>query len=754
MKSSSQPLPLSSPSLHVLHKKIHSIFNYLYSNDKDFYNIKTINEIICNEPTHTVASFKDYLIMGDYSEFIQKYYHINQSKTNLIKVFDYYESCSVIFPNYFVLPESKYLYKNIQRKQRVIDIQQEQELELEQKKYKKMKIELPRKEDKVFNTEVFDSLLNLTETSTIRNILGLNSKGGGKVSKDTKCDDNIYEDNNNNNSIENIIDVIIKCEQCVNANNKRNNSNFNNNSNNNNVKGRNSNVIPLDGLRSHHLHSGSHFMSNNVPPHTNTISSSSMLPSNEKTKLPTHKSNKTLTIYNFHYRLHNINTNTINTSHSSRNKISSSNTVSSNNNHNTHTHTHSTKMKSTLTETNINSIKHKTTEHSNSLLHLQMEKTSSHKSSNSIINTFMNSKKDLVLKVLKDIQTKNKYVNSTNHIHNNNNNNNNGHISSSRNYSSKKMKPSLLTDIELNKNYSSSSINHKHIIHNEMIPKLNSIGEYKSKPKDKTRNHIQTNKGLSVKIPSMKTELSLTKNESNTNYKDNTKFPLNPHILEMLNSKIKKMKSLNKKQFLPNNITSNSINKSNNYISVTHRNNNSNNKQTTHNHTKTQSSHKFCFSGGSGNYVKGKHKKKISISPSNWNSNNHNHHIGKISNTLTATTMRTYGSKGNVYTQCESSSNNNNNNNNNSNNGKIKVFIPIRKDNQQSVSSNNKGNIQHHSEMFKIRNNSNNGNSSSTTNTNNICISNNSNSNNNTNVRNVFSYTDRTKYRNTFNKKN
>ena len=248
-----------------------------------------------------------------------------------------------------------------------------------------------------------------------------------------------------------------------------------------------------------------------------------MLPSNDKTKVPTHKSNKTLTIYNFHYRLHNINTNTINTSHSSRNKISSSNTVSSNNNHNTHTHTHThthstqMKMKSTLTETNINSIKHKTTEHSNSLLHLQMEKTSSHKSSNSIINTFMNSKKDLVLKVLKDIQTKNKYVNSTNHIHNNNNN---GHISSSRNYSSKKMKPSLLTDIELNKNYSSSSINHKHITHNEMIPKLNSIGEYKSKPKDKTRNHIQTNKGLSVKIPSMKTELSLTKNESNTNYKD------------------------------------------------------------------------------------------------------------------------------------------------------------------------------------------------------------------------------------------
>ena len=84
-----------------------------------------INEIICNDNTHIVAEFKDYLIKGDYSEFIQKYYLIEESIDCLPKIFEYYDSCSVIFPNYVILPESKYIYKNIQRKQRVIDQQQE-----------------------------------------------------------------------------------------------------------------------------------------------------------------------------------------------------------------------------------------------------------------------------------------------------------------------------------------------------------------------------------------------------------------------------------------------------------------------------------------------------------------------------------------------------------------------------------------------------------------------------------------------------
>lgn len=45
-----------------------------YMTSKEFYNIKIVNDIIYNEPTHMVAIFKDYLIYDDLSEFLKRYY--------------------------------------------------------------------------------------------------------------------------------------------------------------------------------------------------------------------------------------------------------------------------------------------------------------------------------------------------------------------------------------------------------------------------------------------------------------------------------------------------------------------------------------------------------------------------------------------------------------------------------------------------------------------------------------------------------
>ena len=129
------------PSLIQLEKKIHSYFKDLYYHDKYFYNIKVINDIINNFDTHLVAEFKDYLIMGDESEFLQKKYNMNECKKYLPVLFDYYKSCSIIFPNYVILHENKYIFKNIRKKQKVIDNQQEQEDKQERIKKGEIKIE-------------------------------------------------------------------------------------------------------------------------------------------------------------------------------------------------------------------------------------------------------------------------------------------------------------------------------------------------------------------------------------------------------------------------------------------------------------------------------------------------------------------------------------------------------------------------------------------------------------------------------------
>ena len=138
----------ASGNITLLKELIHQVFVNKYYNDRNFYNAKVIGDIINNESTHLVAEFKDYLIYGDDSEFLQKNYNIKECKKYLPRLLSYYESCSSIFPNYVVLHESKYIYNNIQKKQKVIDLQQEQEEKLKKKRAVHMKRKKKKKKMK------------------------------------------------------------------------------------------------------------------------------------------------------------------------------------------------------------------------------------------------------------------------------------------------------------------------------------------------------------------------------------------------------------------------------------------------------------------------------------------------------------------------------------------------------------------------------------------------------------------------------
>ena len=92
---------------------------------KDFYNVKIINDIIYNENAHIVSVFKDYLILDDISEFLKRNYASFETKPRLMKIYEFYDKYSKVYPNYISIPESKYMYKNIERKQRMIDEKQQ-----------------------------------------------------------------------------------------------------------------------------------------------------------------------------------------------------------------------------------------------------------------------------------------------------------------------------------------------------------------------------------------------------------------------------------------------------------------------------------------------------------------------------------------------------------------------------------------------------------------------------------------------------
>ena len=156
--------------LMELEKIVHTYFNNLYYHDKYFYNIKVINEIINNCDSHLVAEFKDYLIMGDESEFLQRKYKLSESKKFIPILCNYYKSCSIIFPNYVILHENKYLFKNIRKKQKVIDHQQEQE----DKRIKNKKRENRNEDNNIFfTTKAWNSILNQTNTSNLKMFFGI-----------------------------------------------------------------------------------------------------------------------------------------------------------------------------------------------------------------------------------------------------------------------------------------------------------------------------------------------------------------------------------------------------------------------------------------------------------------------------------------------------------------------------------------------------------------------------------------------------
>ena len=82
-----------------------------YSSGIYSYHKILANNLVYNDNCRIVARFKDYLILDDNSEFIRRFYFNEESHPRLVKILNFYETYSKIFPNYMILKESKYLYR-------------------------------------------------------------------------------------------------------------------------------------------------------------------------------------------------------------------------------------------------------------------------------------------------------------------------------------------------------------------------------------------------------------------------------------------------------------------------------------------------------------------------------------------------------------------------------------------------------------------------------------------------------------------
>lgn len=188
-------------TLSLFEKIIKHKFTAKYSYDSKMYYQQVINQLIFNQSTRIVSLFKDNLISNDNSEFLKRFYKKKESFVRLDKYYDYYNTYSKIYPNYTSLPEGKYFYLNIQKKQKLIDLQEE--MEFRAKFCQKMKKKKNEKSLNFFSTDVYDSIIKDRNNEDMLYLFGLD------LDKDKK--EIILEEEYNISRIEFLINLISQC---------------------------------------------------------------------------------------------------------------------------------------------------------------------------------------------------------------------------------------------------------------------------------------------------------------------------------------------------------------------------------------------------------------------------------------------------------------------------------------------------------------------------------------------------------------
>lgn len=122
-----------------------------------------------NEDNRIVSIFKDYLILDDLTEFLKRSYDMKEWKERLPKILKFYQSYTNWYPNYAVLPENKYIFKNFSKKQKVIEEIKQRKLQKQQKEQAKPaedqnfnEINSIISDDKLFDNKFIEEVKNMS----------------------------------------------------------------------------------------------------------------------------------------------------------------------------------------------------------------------------------------------------------------------------------------------------------------------------------------------------------------------------------------------------------------------------------------------------------------------------------------------------------------------------------------------------------------------------------------------------------------
>ena len=165
-----------------------------YSSFKYSYTLICVNNLMFNEKCRIVSIFKDYLLYDDDTEFFRTNYEKESLINTQKKVYDFYDKYNKVFPNYMILPENVYMYKNLRKKQKMIDINNK--IMLEKEKNEKKLNKGKKKENKIIFDEQIKENINRLSNSMITISLANTIISNYINNNEYKKNENILDKNN------------------------------------------------------------------------------------------------------------------------------------------------------------------------------------------------------------------------------------------------------------------------------------------------------------------------------------------------------------------------------------------------------------------------------------------------------------------------------------------------------------------------------------------------------------------------------
>ena len=200
-------------------KRIYKLFIEKYTSNEYSFGYLVINNILEHDKSILVCKYKEFLVSNDAHEFLRRFYKHGETKKRLKAIISFYSDNMKIFPNYISIPENKYLYRNIKKKQYFLDHQNEIEKEeFEQIKFHKEngKGKLLLKTNQLFTKDVINDIQNFEmknndrDDSFFSTLSNLSKKKKTKIGNNSYSKDNSKYDyeNETRQSIENILSIL------------------------------------------------------------------------------------------------------------------------------------------------------------------------------------------------------------------------------------------------------------------------------------------------------------------------------------------------------------------------------------------------------------------------------------------------------------------------------------------------------------------------------------------------------------------